>query len=109
MPASRPDVVVVGAGSAGAVLAARLSADPTRRVLLLEAGPDHDSAHTPPSIAGPHFGDAMREPGRTWPSLVAVRASGQPARQYLRGRGVGGSSAVNAMVLLEDCCAAHSP
>jgi 5-(hydroxymethyl)furfural/furfural oxidase len=98
MIARYADVLVVGGGSAGAVVAARLSENAARSVMVIEAGPDHRSVDTPEAISGPSFLDAIAEPGRVWPGLLVRRAAGAPLTPYLRGRGIGGSSAVNAMV-----------
>ncbi|MEY2755995.1 MAG: hypothetical protein RJB65_2353 [Actinomycetota bacterium] len=100
MAERRPVVVVVGAGSAGSVVAGTLAASGACSVVLLEAGSDHALSARPSSVSGPSFVSAMAEPGFTWPDLPAVRVTGQEPRRYVRGRGLGGSSAVNAMVAL---------
>ena len=92
--------VIVGAGSAGCVLANRLSADPRRRVTLVDDGPDLARGAVPPAIAGPNFLAALDTPGRTHTNLVARRTAESDPTPYRRGRGIGGSSSVNAMIAL---------
>jgi choline dehydrogenase-like flavoprotein len=90
----RYDVVIVGAGSAGCALAGRLSDDPRRTVLLIEAGPSGST----PATRSDSFFDAIADSGRTYPGVMVQRTRGAPLTPYLLGRGMGGSSAINGMI-----------
>lgn len=91
------DFIIVGAGSAGAVVAARLSENPATKVLLLEAGLDYRSADTVPEMRSPNFHEIIRRGGYHWEGLCARLTDRQQPKLYLRGRGMGGSSAINAL------------
>ena len=89
------DFVIVGGGSTGCVLAARLSEDPSRNVLLLEAGPDYpDVASMPPALSSGTFSPA-ENPEYLWHYVGTGTPLHRQQYPVIRGRVLGGSGSVN--------------
>ncbi|MGF1455909.1 MAG: choline dehydrogenase [Alphaproteobacteria bacterium] len=93
------DTIIIGAGSAGCVLAARLSEDPDHQVLLLEAGPRDNSmvVHMPAGV-----GSLLKSKGpHNWGFETEGQRHLDGRRLYWpRGKGLGGSSSINGMIYI---------
>ncbi|CAH1652612.1 5-(hydroxymethyl)furfural oxidase [Hyphomicrobiales bacterium] len=99
------DVVIVGGGSSGCVLANRLSADPRRRVLLIEAGRDIKPGEEAPAMLDIYPGRVAFDPVNHWPALPAYfrpvahnAAERPPLGRYEQPRLMGGGSSINGQV-----------
>lgn len=93
-------VIVVGAGSAGCVVAARLTERDDLRVILFESGPKPSSVDPAGRLASVNWIDALGVDGAFDQNLMATRLQQDAPRLYHRGRCIGGSGAVNAMLAL---------
>ncbi len=92
------DFIIVGAGSAGCVLANRLSENPANNVLLVEAGPKDKNfwIHTPLG-----FGKTLQNPNVNWLFESAPEPNLNGRKDFLpRGKTLGGSSSINGMIYM---------
>jgi choline dehydrogenase len=90
------DYIIIGAGTAGCVAATRLSEDPDRRVLLIEAG----AADSSERISTPHLWPALYKTEVDWAFETVPQARTGHVHDIPRGRTVGGSGSTNAMAFL---------